>query len=193
MDRHQKSTSPSGDLVYAPTARAFHWWTVLLVAIMIPLGFYMVWRGEVTKFDARTGQLYDLHKLLGFILLWLGIARLSFRFKHGAPPDEPGLAIWQKAAAHMTHWGIYALLIILPMLGWLGVSLYGARSIFGLFNLPMLAAINQDASAQVFTLHKLAAIGLCALVAAHIGAALFHFVILKDGVLSRMLPGLRRK
>ena len=87
MDKQPRTAAE--DLVYSPTARRFHWWTVALVLIMLPLGFYMVWRGQVTQFDALTGRLYDLHKLIGFIILWLVIARLAYRFRHGAPADAP--------------------------------------------------------------------------------------------------------
>jgi cytochrome b561 len=180
-------------LVYSPAARHFHWLTVAMVAIMLPLGFYMVWRGSVTNFDVTTGRLYDLHKLLGFLLLWVVVARLAYRFKNGAPPDEPTLEWWQKAAAHLTHWGLYALLLAMPLAGWYGVSLYGARSIFGLFSLPELAAKNQDAAGFVFKMHFFGGLLLLAMIGAHVGAALFHHVIRKDGVLRRMLPGLQKR
>ena len=160
---------------------------------MIPLGLYMVWRGKVTNFDATTGQLYDLHKLLGFSTLVLVVARLSYRLVHGVPPDEPTLAWWQKAGAHLTHWGLYILLLVVPVLGWLGVSLYGARSIFGLFSLPPLAGQDQAASEAVFYVHFLAAMLMLLLIGAHVGAALFHYFIRRDGVLRRMLPGLARR
>ncbi|MEZ5852263.1 MAG: cytochrome b [Hyphomicrobiaceae bacterium] len=185
---------PAGhDAVYSPVARGFHWLTVAAVFVMIPLGLYMVWRGKVTNFDATTGQLYDVHKLLGFSTLILVVARLAYRLKNGAPPDEPTLEWWQKAGAHLTHWSLYGLLLAMPLLGWLGVSLYGARSIFGLFSLPSLAAQDQAASETVFFVHFLAAMLLLLLIGAHVGAALFHHFIRKDGVLRRMLPGLPRR
>jgi cytochrome b561 len=189
MERN-RSKPTSGDLVYAPTARRFHWLTVLLVAILIPLGLYMVSRGKATNFDATTGNLYDLHKLLGFLLLWVMVMRLSWRLKNGAPPDEPTLEWWQKAASHLTHWGLYAMLLVVPMLGWLGVSLYGARGIFGWWNLPAIASQNQDQATFVFLLHFWGAMLVVAMVGAHVGAAIFHHFIRKDGVLRRMLPEL---
>ncbi|MFM9941101.1 MAG: cytochrome b [Hyphomicrobiaceae bacterium] len=192
VDKRAGAPAPATDLVYSPTARKFHWWTVALIAIMIPLGFYMVYRGEATKFDATTGRLYDLHKLIGFTILWLVIARLVYRLRNGAPPDEPTLEWWQKAASHLTHWGLYALLLAIPLLGWIGVSLYGARSIFGVVSLPPLTAVDQDASARVFFFHLWGAVLLCLMIGAHVGAAIFHHVIRKDGVLRRMLPGLKR-
>lgn len=177
---------------YSPAARSFHWWTVAFIAAQLPLGVYMVYRGDATSFDALTGKLYDAHKLIGFVLLWLVVVRLIYRLTHGAPPDEPTLRWYEKAAANATHWTLYLLLLAVPLLGWLGVSLYGARSIFGIMSLPALATENQDAATRVFTFHKFAAFAIMALAAMHIGAALFHFVIRKDGVLQRMLPGLRR-
>ena len=193
----ERNTSPvpqaSTDLVYAPAARAFHWLTAAVIAVMVPAGLYMVWRGNATNFDALTATIYDAHKLAGFLTLWLIVARLVYRFRNGAPPDEPTLEWWEKAAAHLTHWGLYALLLAIPLLGWVGVSLYDARSIFGLFNLPALAAKNQEAANTAFLLHYLAAMLLLGVVAAHVGAAFYHHFIRGDGVLRRMLPALRRR
>lgn len=194
MERHDRSPTHPGVEIYSATARRFHWWTVALVAIMLPLGFYMSYRGNTLNvWDTTTNALYSLHKLIGFIVLWLMVARLIYRLRHGAPADEPSLEWWQKAASHLTHWGLYALLLAMPLLGWLGVSLYGARDIFGIVSLPPLAPVNQDRSALVFVLHGIGAMLICALIAAHIGAAMFHYLIRKDGVLSRMLPGIGKR
>lgn len=188
------ATPPQGqEPVYSAAARSFHWLTVAAVLVMIPLGLYMVRRGHLTDFDTTTGQLYDLHKLLGFLTLILVVSRLSYRFGKGAPPDEPTLEWWQRVAAHLTHWSLYGLLLAMPLLGWLGVSLYGARGIFGLVSLPPLASQNQDMAAKVFFVHFLVAMVLVLMIGAHIGAAMFHHFIRKDGVLRRMLPGLSRR
>jgi cytochrome b561 len=179
--------------VYSPQARHYHWLTAGLIFIMLPLGFYMAYRGNTLNiWDATTNNLYSLHKLLGMVILVLVIFRLAYRIRNGAPPDEPTLEWWQKGASHATHWGLYALLILMPLGGWLGVSLYGARDIFGLFSLPALAAQDQAAASKVLYLHFLGGLAILGLVGAHIGAALFHHLIRKDGVLRRMLPGLKR-
>lgn len=181
------------ELVYAPPARGFHWATVLLVTILVPLGLYMVWRGNATNFDAMTNTLYDTHKTIGFGLLCLIVARLIYRLRNGAPPDEPTLEPWQRVLSHLTHWGLYALLLVIPALGWLGVSFYGARSLFGLVSLPPISAKNEDTATLVFTLHYYAAMLLVLMVTAHVGAAIYHHVIRGDGVLRRMLPSLPRR
>jgi cytochrome b561 len=179
---------------YSPTARKLHWWTVALVAVMLPLGIAMDYRGNhLNLWDGLTNNLYSLHKLIGIVILCLVVTRLIYRFRNGAPADEPTLEWWQKLAAHVTHWSLYGLLIIVPLLGWVGVSRYGALDIFGIFSLPPLAAKNQDLAETVFWLHGGAALLLTLLIGAHVGAALFHHLIRKDGVLRRMLPGLKQK
>ncbi len=177
--------------VYRAGARRFHWITAGFVFVLVPVGIYMVNRGATTNFDALTNTLYSWHKLGGFILLWIVFARLAYRFTVGAPPDEPTLEPWQKQAAHLTHWGLYGLLIVVPLLGWYGTSLYPALTVAGGLTLPAIASPDQKMSETVFFLHKLGAILLALGVMAHVGAALFHHVIRKDNVLRRMLPGLR--
>ena len=134
-----------------------------------------------------------MHKALGFTLLWLMAYRLYWRLKNGAPPDEPTLEWWQKAASHATHWGLYAVVIAMGLLGWHGVSRYGARNIIGPINLPPLGGQDQAAAAAVFYLHFLGGLLLVAMIGAHVGAALFHHFIRKDGVLTRMWPTLKRR
>lgn len=185
--------APEADLVYSPVARALHWLTVAMVAVMIPTGLYMVNRGKVTNFDALTNTLYSAHKLAGFVLLWVVVARLVYRFAHGAPPDEPTLEWWQKAAAHLTHWGLYGLLLAVPLLGWYGVSLYGALGTIGGFSLPAIAKQDQAAAGLVFQLHFWGAMLMLAAIGAHVAGAFYHHFIRGDGVLRRMLPGLKKR
>ena len=193
---NQKADRPAGSkqLVYSPTARKFHWGTAALVLIMIPLGFLTTYEGPlITISEAVNGRLQSTHKLIGFALLWLMIARLVYRLRNGAPASEPGLEPWQKGLSHATHWALYALLIAVPLSGWIGTSLYGARELFGLFSLPALTAVDQKASDGVFAWHLRGAVLILLLAGAHIGAALYHHLIRKDGVLRRMWPGVGSK
>ena len=180
--------------VYAPAARKFHWWTVALIFLMFPIAKIMTYRGnDLNIWDATTNALYTAHKSIGFLIFWLVVARLIYRFRNGAPADEPTLEWWQKLASHATHWSLYVLLLVVPLLGLRGVSQYGARNIYGPVSLPQIATENQDAAGFTFWLHGVAAFALALLILTHIGAAIFHFVIRKDGVLTRMLPSVRRR
>jgi cytochrome b561 len=185
---------PGQDETYSGTARGFHWWTVAFVVLQVPLGIYMSYRGNVQGiFDATTNFLYSSHKTIGLIILFLVIARLIYRIAHGAPRDEPTITTLQKGASHATHWLLYLLLLVVPILGYLGVALYPSLGLFGVVDLPGLVAPNQDAAATVFFYHFLGAIVLVLLIGVHVSGALFHYLIRKDGVLARMWPGAGRR
>ncbi len=189
----QQVASDAPVQVYPRTARVLHWLTVLLVAVQIPVGFYMAYRGgTLNLWDAVTGGLYSAHKLGGLVILGLVLWRLAFRMRRGAPADEPSLEPWQRLLSHLTHWGLYALLVVVPVVGYVGISLFPALDIFGLFSLPAVVAPDKAAAQQAFALHGLLATALALLIAMHVGAALFHHLVRKDNVLARMAPRLLR-
>lgn len=185
-------TSDTQVEIYSPPARRFHWWTVALILVQVPLGLYMAYRGNVLGiFDDLTNNLYGSHKLIGIIIFLVVLARLAYRLMHGAPADEPTLEWWHKAASHFNHWGLYLLLLATPIAGYIGISQYPALNIFGI-PLPGIVAADQDAAGRTFMIHFWLALVLVAFVAIHVAAALYHYVIRKDNVLTRMLPSLRR-
>ena len=174
---------------YSGTARFFHWLTVLLLVTTIPIGMAMTYRGgELNIWDVTTNGLYSAHKTLGVLLLVVVVLRLIYRLLYGAPPDEPSLAAWQKALSHIAHWSLYGLLILIPIVGWLGVSMFPALDIFGLFKLPALAAPDQKTAKWLFEVHEFLGNILLLLIAVHVAAALGHHFVLRDNVLRRMWP-----
>ncbi len=178
---------------YSRTARALHWITVALVAGQVPVGVYMAYRGNTLNvWDQVTDALYNGHKVIGITLLVLVLWRLVYRFTRGAPPDEPTLDHWQKLASHANHWGMYLLLVATPVAGYVGISLFPALDIFGLFKLPGIVAPDQAAASRAFAVHCALAIGLVLLIAMHVAAALFHYLVRRDNVLGRMIPRLLR-
>lgn len=178
--------------IYTPTARRFHWWTVALILVQVPLGLYMAYRGNVQGiFDDLTNNLYSSHKLIGIIIFLVVLARLAYRLTHGAPADEPTLEAWHKGASHFNHWGLYLLLLATPIAGYIGISQYPALNVFGI-PLPGIVAENQEAASRTFLIHFYLALVLVAFVAIHVAAALYHYVIRKDNVVTRMLPSLRQ-
>src|SRR5262245_46453428 len=185
--RMEDRTAPiAAAATYSSTARRFHWWTAALVAIQAPVGFAMVYRGGTLNiWDGITNALFNSHKLIGIVIFFLVLARLTYRLTRGAPADEPSIERWQKAASHATHWSLYLLLLLVPIGGYLGISLYGALDVYGL-PLPAIASANKAAAERVFFLHWIGAVLIILLVGAHVSAALFHYFIRKDGVLQRM-------
>jgi cytochrome b561 len=181
-------TNPTGAgaRAYTVTARVLHWLTALVIALMIPLGVIIGndWSGPLQNF------LYGLHETLGALLIPIVLARLGHRLTNPPLPLPQDIPALQRFAAHMTHAGLYALLVAQPLVGWIAMSASGAPvTVVGLFALPPIAQENRVISEQFFVLHGLIGFSVAGLVAAHVGAALYHHVVRKDRVLMRMITG----
>jgi cytochrome b561 len=122
-------------------------------------------------------------------ILFLMILRLGYRLMVGWPAPEPTITAAQRIVSHAVHNLLYLLLIAQPLLGWYANSVYGAATpFFGLFNLPNLAEKNEPFAKQLFQVHDVIGLTIAGLLIMHIGGALFHYFIRRDGVLQRMLP-----
>jgi cytochrome b561 len=176
------SASPA----YTVTARALHWVTALVVALMIPLGVIISndWGGKLQN------SLYSLHESIGALLIPLILVRLGYRLMKPPLPLPQDIPALQQLAAHVTHLALYALLVAQPLVGWIATSASGAPvTVLGLFALPLIAPENRAFSEQLFLLHDLIGLSVAGLIAAHIGAVLYHHVIRKDRILTRMITG----
>ena len=184
----EKTRMTERPAAYSGLQKLIHWCTALFVLTLIPVGFLMVARGKATNFDATTNDLYTAHKTFGFVVLLLLVVRVVVRVSHGSPAHEPSLNRVQIIASKAVHELLYLMLLVVPLLGWLGVSAYGARRTLGGFSLPEILAKNEPLAKTLLAYHGYAAVVLITLLGAHIGAALLHRFILKDGVMKRMLP-----
>jgi cytochrome b561 len=135
-------------------------------------------------------SLYDLHRSIGAAVIPLVILRLIYRWTHSPLPLPEDIPAMQRLTAHVTHWGLYALLIVQPLTGWIATSAYRAPVIvFGWFELPPIWPENRAFCEQLFSVHSLIGIAIACLAAAHIGAALYHHFVRKDRILMRMISG----
>ena len=189
---------------YTPAARKFHWWVALLVLIQIPLGLYMVYRGDEMagvndkgepvkgvwngiNDNGLTDNLFSSHKLLGITIFLIVLFRLFYRLTRGVPPSDPSVPPALTGAGHFVHWTIYLLLILVPIGGYVATSYYGGLDVFGL-HLPAVSAKDEKFAEVLFGYHGLAAEILLVVAALHIGGALYHKLVRKDRVVERMLP-----
>lgn len=171
---------------YTLTARILHWLVAVLVLTMVPLGFVIAneWGGSQQE------RLYDLHKSIGALLIPVVIVRLIYRLYENPPPLPADIPAIQQLAAHVTHWMLYALLLVQPLVGWVGTSAYPAPvPVFGWFNLPPIWWEDRAFSNQMMALHRWLGIVIAVLALVHIAAALQHHFVRKDRVLMRMLAG----
>ncbi|MBC7800731.1 MAG: cytochrome b [Gemmatimonadaceae bacterium] len=175
---------------YTAIARFFHWATVAILVVSVPLGVGMVIRGSwLGIWDGLTNAMYSSHKLLGVMVFFVVAARLAYRVVHGAPGPAPTVQPVQRRISGAVHASMYALLLMVPVAGWFGVQLYPALDLFGVASLPAVVAPDKAASTWVLALHAAMAFTLVGLITLHVGAALFHRFVRRDGVLQRMLPG----
>lgn len=176
-------TLPPGG--YPMSSKWLHWLVAICVLVTVPIGILLPYTAPGPFQDG----LYNFHKSLGIVILVLMLLRLINRLTIGAPMPEPGLARWQRAASSAVHGLLYVLLIVQPIVGYWANSAFGAATpVFGLFEIPPIGTTDQAFSDRLFALHRWTGIAIALLVATHIGAALQHYFIFKDGVLQRMLP-----
>lgn len=179
--------STTGTARYSSVAIAFHWTIALLVIVNLVIG---IGHESIPTLRAWMGA----HKAIGITVLALTLGRVAWRLAHRPPPLPGGTPAWEHVAAHATHWSLYALMLAMPLTGWALVSGPGARrplSWFGLFDVPLLPVAGTTAD-MADTIHVLLGWLMLALVALHVAAALRHHLILRDHVLARMAPVLRR-
>jgi cytochrome b561 len=170
---------------YPATSKLLHWLVAACVLTTAPVAIAMGKVGEGPLQNA----LYNFHKSLGILIFLLMILRLINRLVVGAPMPDPTIEPWQRTVSSAVHGSLYALLIAMPIVGYIANSAFGAPApFFGLFNLPPIIGKNEALSDQLFAIHRWAGFLVIILVGMHIGAALFHHFIRRDDVLRRMLP-----
>ena len=173
-------------LRYDGVQKTLHWVVVGLVGtqfvtkLITPAGFSGVTEAGLNRW----------HLAVGPTILLLMLVRLAWRMARGAPPAPAELANPLQLLSRLTHWAFYGLLLVIPVLGWISASEYGARpTLLFLFGLPALAAPNERAAAWWGELHGTLAWLLLATIALHVAAACWHGLARDDGVFARMMPG----
>ena len=172
---------------YSGAARTLHW---LILALLIAQ-FVFAWTMPHIGRTVPVSKLIDLHVWFGVTILFVALIRLIVRLTHGEPKPEDGLPPWQVQSARAMHWLLYLLLFLIPILGWINASWRGMHvTLFGLFELPKLLATRVPGWGWTGDIHGfLAKWVLLVLVGLHVAAALYHYLIRRDRVLQRMLPG----
>jgi len=178
---------------YTKPAVVFHW----TIAVLIVVNVVMIWL--IGSFpEAWERPTVNLHKSIGLTVLGLALMRILWRVTHAPPPPPPGQKRWEVTASHLAHFGLYAIIIGLPLTGYMHDSAFkGAAehplTLFGLVDFPRIAWIQNIAQPDKETLHllfykwhSLFAWGLYGLFALHVLGALKHQWLDKQRELQRM-------
>ncbi|WP_194756676.1 cytochrome b [Aliidiomarina indica] len=168
---------------YHVAARVLHWSMALLILSMLFAGLAMVQSLEPWHLT-----LLQLHKSFGVVALVAVLARVIIRARFTPPPLPNSVPPLQKKVAKLSHILLYAAMFAMPISGWLMQNAAGRPVVvFDMFALPSLLPQNLALYGFLREFHGWVAWAFIALILVHIGAALHHGLIKRDGVLQQML------
>lgn len=177
-------TNPSPS--YKAGAKWLHWSMALLILTTIPVGFLMIQDGLNRSLQ---NSLFIFHKNVGVLLLVLVVIRLIYRARNAPPPEPAHLPNWQVKVAGITHGLLYTLLFVMPIAGYVRVRAGGFPiEALDAMGVPALVAKSETLEGFAKSVHFYGGWAIAILVAMHVGAALQHGLIKRDGVFSRMWP-----
>jgi cytochrome b561 len=174
-------TSPAR---YSTIAIALHWLIAVLLVMVMVLGLAL----DDLEDEVELAQLLGLHRSIGMTIFGLTVLRVVWRMVHRPPPMVDDLR-WRQMAARFVHLGFYLLMLGMPISGYLATILRGREVvIWNLVTLPSILGPDKPL-ARLFTFaHDSSQFLVYGLLAAHVGAALYHQFIVRDGMIWRMIP-----
>lgn len=191
MGEHSRGASAAR---YSTVAIALHWIIAALIVLQVALA------GRMEERTPEAFAVAQLHKSVGITVLLLSLARLAWRLMHRAPPEPAGLAAWERRLAGAVHWGFYAVMILMPVTGWIMVSTsrFAVPTVlFGMVPWPHILGLAELAPAAKTAWHAAGEAahhwiikGAYVLAALHVAGALKHHLLDREApVLPRMAPG----
>ncbi len=171
---------------YSPINQTAHWLTALGMFAILPLAWVMT--------NAQGGShvqetAYNWHKTIGLIVLLITVFRIAWRFFDPPPPYPARVAAWDHALARTAYWLFFAVMIWMPVTGFLDSAYDGYPiKLFNFISTPEIFPKNQAKADFYARLHDLGQWPVYALIVLHLAAVAFHLIWWRDGVLNRMLP-----
>ena len=175
----------SGKDHYGIVSSGLHWAIALAVVGLVGLGAWMV---GLTYYHPWYYDSLALHKAIGIVVLALALAKFGWKLVDRNPGFGPEVKPHERAGATAMHWLLNALMVLLPVTGYLISTSEGAGiDMFGLFDVPALVDVTAETRDLAIDIHFYVAYGGIALVGMHIIAALKHHFVDRGSTLRRML------
>ncbi|OSQ48314.1 cytochrome b [Thalassospira alkalitolerans] len=169
---------------FGSVTKAVHWLMAILFATMFAIGWYM----DLLPLGMEKLVWISRHKSIGVTILLLAILRIVWRLAEQTPTALGDVA-WEHRAAKAAHLALYAVMLAMPLSGWLMSSAANySVSVFGLFTLPDLVGPDKVLYEQLKFVHWALSWSIVGLVGLHVGAAFKHHFINRDATLRRMIP-----
>jgi len=174
-----------------PSAAIFMHWLML---ILLAGAYAMIELHDEFPDGSPTYELLETwHYMLGLTVFVLVGLRLVLRSRYTAPPIYPLPPAWQHRLSRLVHGLLYALMIGMPIGGWLMLSAKGETIPFYGLTLPALVPPNEDLAELIEEIHEITGLTGYYLIGLHALAALSHHYLIRDNTLQRMLPWGSRK
>jgi len=170
---------------YGSLTIGIHW---LMLLLFVAVYAFIELRELYPKGSDPREAMKMWHFMLGMLVLVLVWPRLAARFSGPTPAIRPEPAGWMQLAAKLGHLALYALMIGMPLLGWLTLSAAGKPIPFFGLELPALIGENKELGKQLKELHETIGTVGYYLIGLHVAAALYHQHIKHDNTVARMLP-----
>lgn len=185
--RSETRSSATGEARYGHVAVALHWAIGTLLLGQIAFGFLL---DEIAPRNTPSrAAVINLHKSFGIVLGVLIVARLAWRLAHRPPAWPATMPAWQARAAQLGHIALYACMVTMPLSGYVG-SNFSRRGVRFFGNVLKPWGPDLPAAYNAFqAVHVTTAFVFAALIAGHIGLALRHRFVERDGLFARMWPG----
>jgi cytochrome b561 len=168
---------------YRRGAIALHWAMFVLVVIVGVLGLlHDSWPKQTQAFWI------NVHALIGIILWLVLVARFGYRLRHSPPTLPSDIGAFSRRLSSPVHLALYALMFLIPIIGFVTFIYHGRIFDFGLFHLDFGIRKNPAVFEPTEDIHGYLAYALFALAGLHALAALWHHFVLHDGVLARIWP-----
>jgi cytochrome b561 len=170
---------------YSRQARWFHWLAFAAVALAY---VFINFRGAFPRGSDAAKVPMQGHILFGLVVLALVLPRLLHRLRNAPPPVAPAIAPWESLLSRITHFALYAFLLVQPLLGLFTVWTGGPLKVpFTTLQIPSPMAPNHALHEQLGGLHENIGTIFYYVIGLHIAGALWHHFFRHDNTLKRML------
>jgi cytochrome b561 len=170
---------------YGWVSVGIHWLMAMVVIGMFALG---IWMRQLSYYDPWYQDGPTIHKSIGVLLFILLLARIGWRSINIRPKDDPILKKWERTTAHLTHFAMYGLMLMLMTAGYLISTADGRQiEVFNFFSVPATLHGIENQEDIAGEIHEILAWALILLAGVHALAALKHHFINRDSTLLKML------
>ncbi|MBM4222215.1 MAG: cytochrome b [Gammaproteobacteria bacterium] len=169
---------------YSLRSRVLHWMIALLAVALLAGGFF----GQTIPIEEKAA-FYSPHKSVGLTLLALMAFRIYAIRADGYPELPAQAALWQKTLARGVQYGLYGLLLLQPLSGWVMSSASGHTPVyFGLFAVPFPFIHDAPSIAHIArNVHGVCPWLIIMLMVLHITGSIKHYFFDRDNVVQTML------